>query len=47
MTPDLVVARLERWRGWLKMAYVWNGLDEECFDAAMLRLKEDASVAAI
>ena len=41
MTPAEIVARLERWRGWLKTAYVWNGRDEEVYAATLERLKEE------
>jgi hypothetical protein len=43
---DAIVARLERWRGWLKTAYVWNELDEEMFAAALKRLEGEPDVAA-
>jgi hypothetical protein len=41
MTAAEVIARLERWRGWLKTAYVWNPLDEECYHEAVVRLSKE------
>ena len=37
-TPE-VLERLARWRGWLKTAYNWNERDEECYLAAVRRLR--------
>jgi hypothetical protein len=43
MTAAEVVARLERWRGWLKMAYNWSSRDEECYHEAVVRLSKEIS----
>ena len=46
-TPE-VLERLERWRGGLKTAYCWSERDDECYVAAVGRLRAmDTAVAAL